>query len=451
MHTKNLRNIQRNIQRNKNRYASNYAEVLNFLKHQRYEVLAGSALDEAAIAALNDSIDTQGHWRRIPKAQSEAARALYESIKKNVAKLIHDTPDSTALPLLFWMSHQCSAEAIESSNDPGPNPDWRILRYVLHDNGAMQPAPDYHNSREEIKSLLLTCFETSPKLFIDNFSVLSPSFRKAIESKSPYNNHLRLKYFIQHHAAITHNPKHEIATEKLLDIYRLLYLKKDMPSQKGELIIALLSAAYLHPIWRADAIFNAWPAILKKDTTALKKHKNKNKLFQAAREALKRPINSDTDIAMKIDHLSEYKYRQTSLSARDKHYRRIKYHLEKDSKKNRGQADNTTSNVSKEFHELAKSNAKLKSTPYVKEAIEHAVQNIDLLKLALANGDIKLASRSETIQISIRLTNTSSNQLRKLVEKLKGADGLPSRVNGSVALELAVLFLRHENTSSNIK
>lgn len=430
--------------RNRNRYASSYDEVLSFLKKQGHEVRGGKALDEAAIRAESEETHVSGHRVYTWKATNDASLALNDAIHKKATKLIDGIPDSTALPLLVWMSHQYSLESIKDKGCINPEPGWLNFRYESDETGVVESAPDDFNSREETKRLLITCFEKSPGLFIRSLSVLSLTFKGALNNKSNYSSHLRLKNFISHHYPEPRNVKEYAKTQKLIDTYKSRYSALDVPSQKGDLILTLLSAAYSYPRRNPESFFIQWPALLKHDTGALQKIGNA-KLVQAATEAFKKPFYSRADVVMEIDRLTEYEYKD--LTIRDKYYKQIKYHLKKHLPKNKDEAAPKTFTVSQYFFQQTKLKPELISTENVKLAIAEALENIDKIKEAVANSDIYITRHPKPPRIASRLTEPVSNQLDSLAKKLKGKGSLPTNANRSVALEIAVLFKIHADST----
>lgn len=423
--------------RKKNRYASSYDEVLSFLKKQGYEVRGGRDLDEAAIKAKSE--ETREHGRRVytRKATNKAELALHDAIHKSVTKLISSIPDSTALPLLLWISHQYSLERIKNHEPTDSEPGWLNFRYERGKYGTIKLAPMHCNTREETKRLLIDCFDTSPSLFISNVSVLSRSFQSALNRRSNYSSHLRLKNFISHHFPDPADTEEYATTYNLIEVYKRLYSTESIPSQKGHFIITLLSAAHANPEWQPDSFLEKWPALLKHDADALGKTGN-NKLFQAATEALGKPFSTRSDVAMEIDQLTEHNY--TDLTIRNKYYRRIKYHIKKHSPKNKTEAVNRSFTVTKEFSQQTQDKPELKSEENIRLAIEETLEKFDEVKKIIASHNLSAANRSTPSRLSSRLTQATLNELDVLAKKLKGLNGLPARKNRSVALEIAVLF-----------
>lgn len=415
--------------RKKNRYGCTYDEVLRFLKEQGHEVTNRKALDEAAVQTHYEA-HTQAH-------ANDALQSLEKAVRKKAKGLIDRIPDSTALPLLFWMSHQYSLESINDHGRIEPKPRWLNFEYVYDNNDEIKPALHYGYSREEVKSLLIECFNTSPRLFISNTSILSRHFKNTLNSKSVYSSDLRLKNFISYHLPEPKNIEEYATTHKLTENYKKFYSIEGIPSQKGLFIITLLSAAYSHPRWKPDSFFENWPKLLKCDTAALDKIED-SKLLPAAEEALKKPFSTRSDIVMEIDLLTNYEY--TVLASRRKYYRRIKHHLNKHSPKNKAEAVNTSFTVSQDFFQLTKLNPKLKSEENVRQAIAETLDNIEKAKKAIVENNFFVANRSALPSISSRLNQETSNQLDALAKKLKGKNGLPARKNCSIALELAILF-----------
>ncbi|WP_373331721.1 hypothetical protein P6F15_07075 [Thiopseudomonas alkaliphila] len=407
------------------------------MKKQGHEVTNRKVLDEAAVQTRYEA-HTQRH-------ANDALQSLDKAIRKKAKELIDRIPDSTALPLLLWISHQYSLESIKSYGHIEPEPGWLNFGYVYNDNNEITPKIYYGYDREAVKHLLTECFNNSPSLFISNVSVLSRAFKNAINNKSKNNEQSRLKNFIScnlpdaesHTEALT-------ATKNLINIYKNHYSKKSVPSQKGPLILTLLSAAHSDPKWQPDSLLGKWPTLLKYDADGLGKIGD-NKLLQAAAEAFRKPFSTRSDIVMEIDHRTDYEY--TDLTIRDKYYRRIKYHLKKHLPKNKDEAVNKTFTVSKYFFQQTKLKPELKSTENVKLAIAEALENIDKIKEAVANSDIHITSRSKPLRISSRLTEPTSNQLDSLAKKLKGEGCLSTNANSSAALEIAVLFKIHADST----
>lgn len=416
--------------RNKNRYACTYDEALSFLKELGYEVTNKKVLDEAAV---------QTHYEiRTQRQPNDALQALEKAIRKKTRGLIDRIPDSTALPLLLWLSHQYELAKIQSREHTEEKPGWLIFEYARTQNGKIKSVPYYNYTPEDVKNQLFECFNTSPGLFISIAPALSRIFKDALRNKSVYNNHLRLKNFILHNF-----PEKGIrirqpgTTKDLIQTYLNHYSRQDIPSQKGPLIVTLLSAAKANPEWQPDFFLEKWSALLKYDAAELG-ITGKNKLFQAATEAFRKPFTNRSDIAMEIDRLTDYEY--TDLTIRRKYYRRIKYHIEKHLKKRKNEAVNRSFSVTEEFGRQAKLKPKLKSEENVRLAIEETLERFDEVEKIIAESGLSVANRSTPSGLSSRLTQATLDQIDVLAQRLKGLNGLPARKNRSVALEIAVRF-----------
>src|SRR5690554_6677825 len=416
--------------RNKNRYACTYDEALSFLKELGYEVTSKNLLDKAAV---------QTHYEiRTQRQPNDALQALEKAIRKKTRGLIDRIPDSTALPLLLWLSHQYELAKIQNREHTEEKPGWLIFEYAHTQNGKTKSIPYYNYTPEEVKSFLLQCFNTSPGLFISIAPALSRTFKNALRNKSDYSSHLRLKNFILHNFPEKGIRTGQLGTTKdLIQTYLNHYSHQDIPSQKGPLIITLLSAAKANPEWQPDSFLEKWSALLKYDAAELG-ITGKNKLFKAAKEAFGEPFFTRSDVAIKIDQLTNYEY--TDLTIRRKYYRRIKYHIEKHLPKNKAEALNRSFTVTEKFSQQAKLRPELKSEENVRLAIEEALERFDEVKEMIANSNLSVANRSSPSSISSRLTQATLDQLDVLAQELKRMYGLPARKNRSVALEIAVLF-----------
>lgn len=419
--------------RNKNRYACTYDEALSFLKELGYEVTSKNLLDKAAV---------QIHYEiRTQRQPNDALQALEKAIRKKTRGLIDRIPDSTALPLLLWLSHQYELAKIQNREHTEEKPGWLIFEYAHTQNGKTKSIPYYNYTPEEVKSFLFQCFNTSPGLFISIAPALSRTFKNALRNNSDYSSHLRLKNFILHNFPEKGIRTGQLGTTKdLIQTYLNHYSHQDIPSQKGPLIITLLSAAKANPEWQPDSFLEKWSALLKYDAAELG-ITGKNKLFQAATEAFRKPFTNRSDIAMEIDRLTDYEY--TDLTIRRKYYRRIKYHIEKHLKKRKNEAVNRSFSVTEEFGRQTKLKPKLKSEENVRLAIEETLEKFDEVKKIIASHNLSAANRSTPSHLSSRLTQATLDQLDLLAKKLQGLNGLPARKNRSVALELAVLFKAH--------